>query len=175
MAVALAILARLTALLAMVAARTPLPGPARTSPVNCVTPPPVELSVVPDMDRPVPRVISLYAVPDPVAPDPNNLELAAAFWILASVTAPLVICPVTSCPNDGAALPDVALPKIVLAAALDRANERAGVVVGVATLVVNNGDRLPDEKILTLPPPVPPPVVSSHDAAEPGEPPWNVY
>jgi len=52
----------------------------------------------------------------------------------------------------GAALEEVLLPNIVLAAALDKEKLRAGVVVAVATLVENNGLKLPDEKLVTEPP-----------------------
>ena len=60
-------------------------------------------------------------------------------------------------PNTGvavypgpAALP-VALPRTVPAAALLSANVRAGVVVAVATEVVNNGERLPALNDVTVP------------------------
>lgn len=44
-------------------------------------------------------------------------------------------------------------PKTLLAAALFRVKVRAGVVVAVATAVVNSGDRLPAEKDVTVPMP----------------------
>jgi hypothetical protein len=43
-----------------------------------------------------------------------------------------------------------------LAEKFESENESAGVVVGVATEVVNNGERFPAEKLLTVPPPEPP-------------------
>jgi hypothetical protein len=43
--------------------------------------------------------------------------------------------------------------KKLLAAALDRVNDSAGVEVGVPTVVVNRGDKLPAEKDVTVPPP----------------------
>jgi hypothetical protein len=49
----------------------------------------------------------------------------------------------------------VRLPSRVLAPALDRVKVSAGVVVGVATEVVNNGDRLPAVNVVTPPPPPP--------------------
>src|SRR2546429_8343383 len=57
----------------------------------------------------------------------------------------------------GAAGLPVLLPKNVCAAALDNAKLSAGVVVGVATLVVKIGERLPAEKLVTVPVPPPPP------------------
>ena len=65
--------------------------------------------------------------------------------------------------KDGAALDPVALPKYVLAPALDSENESAGVVVGFATDVVKSGERLPLEKLDTVPPPDSP----SHDFTAP--------
>jgi hypothetical protein len=41
---------------------------------------------------------------------------------------------------------------MVFAAAVDRLKLNAGVVVDVATLVVNKGLRLPAEKLVTVPP-----------------------
>ena len=52
----------------------------------------------------------------------------------------------------GAALDEVLLPKIVLAAALDKLKDNAGVVVFVATLVLNNGLKLPAVNCVTVPP-----------------------
>jgi len=52
----------------------------------------------------------------------------------------------------------VKFPKAVLAAALDRENVNAGVVVGLATEVVKRGDSVPAENVVTLPPPPPPPI-----------------
>jgi hypothetical protein len=51
----------------------------------------------------------------------------------------------------GAADDPVLLPKIVSAAALEIVNDRAGVVVAVATEVVNNGLKAPAEKVVTVP------------------------
>ena len=45
------------------------------------------------------------------------------------------------------------LPKSVKAAAFDRLKLSAGVVVAVATLVVNSGERLPALKLVTVPVP----------------------
>jgi hypothetical protein len=56
--------------------------------------------------------------------------------------------------NDGPAALPVALPNTVPAAALDREKVSAGVVVAVATDVVNRGDRLPALKEVTVPLPV---------------------
>ena len=47
------------------------------------------------------------------------------------------------------------LPKAVLAAALEREKLKAGVEAAVATLVVNRGERVPAEKLVTVPPPNP--------------------
>ena len=60
--------------------------------------------------------------------------------------------------------PEVALPNSVNAPAFDAENESAGVLVDVATLVVNSGDRLPALKFVTDPP-VPLQLVNAH--AEP--------
>ena len=62
----------------------------------------------------------------------------------------------TNARNVGvAAPPDVGPANTVLAFCVLSANESAGVVVGVATEVVNSGERLPEEKEVTepLPPP----------------------
>jgi hypothetical protein len=47
---------------------------------------------------------------------------------------------------------------MVLAAALDKENVKAGVVLDVATDVLNKGVRLPAVKLVTVPLPPPPPV-----------------
>ena len=52
----------------------------------------------------------------------------------------------------GAPAPPLGPASTVLAAALANAKLKAGVVVGVATDVVNNGDRLPALKLVTVPP-----------------------
>jgi len=52
----------------------------------------------------------------------------------------------------GAALDEVLLPRIVLAAALDKLKDNAGVEVDVATLVVNNGLSDPELNDVTVPP-----------------------
>lgn len=46
----------------------------------------------------------------------------------------------------------VSFPKNLFAATVERENVSAGVVVAVATLVVNNGDSVPAEKVVTVPP-----------------------
>lgn len=51
-------------------------------------------------------------------------------------------------------------PNQVSALAFERANESAGVVVAVPTLVVNNGERLPALKLVTVPVPAAPHTVS---------------
>jgi len=59
----------------------------------------------------------------------------------------------------GAAAPPLGGPaKTELAAAFDKVNVSAGVVVEVATLVVNKGERVPAVKFVTEPPPAPDPV-----------------
>jgi hypothetical protein len=55
--------------------------------------------------------------------------------------------------NDGGAGAPPGFPKIVPAAAFDSVNESAGVVVGFATLVANSGERFPELKLVTVPPP----------------------
>jgi len=57
----------------------------------------------------------------------------------------------------GVADPPVQFPNIVSAPAVENANESAGVVVAVATLVVNSGARFPALNVDTPPPPPPPP------------------
>jgi hypothetical protein len=54
--------------------------------------------------------------------------------------------------NEGAAALEVLFPNTELAAALLKENDRAGVVVAVATDVVKSGLRFPEEKLVTLPP-----------------------
>jgi hypothetical protein len=49
------------------------------------------------------------------------------------------------------------LPKSVVPAAFDRMKLSAGVVVAVATDVVNSGERVPAENVVTVPLPPPPP------------------
>ena len=56
--------------------------------------------------------------------------------------------------NEGAADEPVQFAKTVSAPALERANVNAGVVVAVATLVVNSGERFPALKVVTLPVPL---------------------
>ena len=54
--------------------------------------------------------------------------------------------------NDGAPAPPVAGPANTLfCAALDNENVNAGVLVAVATEVVNSGERFPAEKVVTVP------------------------
>jgi hypothetical protein len=55
----------------------------------------------------------------------------------------------------GAADPPVKLPSILSALKLDKEKVRAGVVVAVATDVVNRGDSAPALKLVTVP--LPPP------------------
>ena len=64
----------------------------------------------------------------------------------------------TSARNVGVATPpDVGPANTVFAVCVESVKERAGVVVAVATDVVNNGERLPLEKLVTVPEPTPPP------------------
>jgi hypothetical protein len=56
--------------------------------------------------------------------------------------------------KEGAPVDPVELPKIVPAVALDSENVSAGVVVPVATDVVNSGERFPAVKDVTVPEPV---------------------
>jgi len=51
---------------------------------------------------------------------------------------------------------ELLFPNTVPPAAFDRLNVSAGVVVAVATLVVNSGDRFPALKLVTVPEPPPP-------------------
>lgn len=60
--------------------------------------------------------------------------------------------------KDGAAVELEKLPKTEKAGAFDSEKLRAGVVVLVATEVVNSGDRFPEVKLVTVPLPPPPPV-----------------
>lgn len=64
----------------------------------------------------------------------------------------------------GAAVEPVALPRIVCAAAVERMNVKAGVVVAVATLVVKRGERVPAENEVTVPPPPVTAVITPPDA-----------
>jgi hypothetical protein len=51
----------------------------------------------------------------------------------------------------GTAAATVLLPKRVYAPAVDNVKDSAGVVVAVATEVVNNGFNVPAEKVVTVP------------------------
>jgi hypothetical protein len=65
--------------------------------------------------------------------------------------APLIVGAVW---KEGApAPPDAGPANTEFCAALESEKDRAGVVVAVATLVVNSGDRLPAEKLVTVPVP----------------------
>ena len=55
--------------------------------------------------------------------------------------------------GKGAPVPATTRPKTWYWLQFDRLNDNAGVVVGVATPVVNNGDKLPAEKLVTVPSP----------------------
>ena len=65
----------------------------------------------------------------------------------------------------GCALLAVQFPKTLFAAAVSKLKEMAGAVVGVATLVVNSGERFPALTEMTLPVPLPAKLVSSGAAA----------
>jgi hypothetical protein len=53
----------------------------------------------------------------------------------------------------GAVSEPVQLANTVLAAALESENDKAGVLVGVATEVVKSGDKFPELKVVTVPDP----------------------
>lgn len=57
--------------------------------------------------------------------------------------------------KDGAPEDEEVFPNSVLPPAFDREKLNAGVVVGVATLVVKSGDSVPAENDVTVPDPVP--------------------
>ena len=64
--------------------------------------------------------------------------------------------------NVGAAVPPAILPaRTVFCATVFNEKLSAGVVVAVATLVVNMGERLPALKVVTVPVPLPPVMVQS--------------
>src|SRR5882724_10576082 len=103
----------------------------------------------------------LPAASVPVQPSVNEVDRSReVVGLPPKVRVTLVSSVLVSDPaavNDGAVPPPVALPKYVFAPAFDRTNPNAGVVVGVETVVVNNGERAPAEKLVTVPPPPPPP------------------
>ena len=61
----------------------------------------------------------------------------------------------TSDRNVGAPVAPFGPAKTLFAAWLVKLNERVGVVVAVATLVLNSGERLPELKLVTVPVPDP--------------------
>jgi len=103
---------------------------------------------------PVP-VPPLVAASVPVQPNVILKELRTEFVGLPPrvrvtfVSSDLVTEPAVL--YEGAALDPVLLPNQVFALALLKVKLSAGVVVAVATEVVNNGDRLPEEKLVTVP------------------------
>jgi hypothetical protein len=93
-------------------------------------------------------VIPLAATLDAVA------ALPVVFWLNVGKFVMLAALIVGAIWYDGAPAPPVAGPASTLFwAALDRENVNAGVLVAVATDVVNRGERLPALKAVTEPPP----------------------
>ena len=103
-------------------------------------PVPVELQLLSTSTCPV----VVPGVPNVDAP--VNVGVATV-GLVAATGEPVPVVAV----NDGAALPPVKFPKAVFAAALLRLNESAGVVVAVATDVVNSGESVPALKLVTVP------------------------
>jgi hypothetical protein len=80
------------------------------------------------------------------------------FWLKVGKLVRFAALNVGAVWYDGAPAPPLAGPaNTEFCAALLRVNDNAGVVVGAATLVVNSGDRLPEENEVTVPDPPPPP------------------
>ena len=82
----------------------------------------------------VPPVAVAESVAEPLD-EPSNMTLETAGFAV----------------KLGAAELDVAFPNTVKAAECERENVRAGVVVAVATLEVNRGERFPALKLVTVP------------------------
>jgi len=107
-----------------------------------------------------------------------HVGVPAAAWVVTTrdpVVAPFKVsvpCVVPLTPSAGVAVyvgpaaDPVALPSTVPAAAFVNAKVKAGVVVAVATLVVNIGERVPAENDVTVPVPVPLPTVVQVFVAE---------
>lgn len=94
------------------------------------------------------------SVPVEVTGEPEIEKVDAGSASATLVTATPDTSAATSVPHVGvAAPPEVGPRKNVLADCVFNANVKAGVVVAVATLVVNSGDRLPALNEVTLPAP----------------------
>lgn len=98
----------------------------------------------------------------PTVPVPPVTELSQTKFPLLGVLQPWRVVPPPPPVGIGtqlgmAALPEL-FPSMVLAGAWEKVKESAGVVLAVATLVVKSGERLPEEKLVTVPDPPPPPV-----------------
>ena len=109
--------------------------PAEVAPV-----PPLPIAKVPDTSA-----VKLTALHDglPAAFPCNSVVVVP--WLAKSADARVGLL------NEGAAEDPVKLPKNVWAAALERVNVKAGVVVAVATDVVNSGLNVPAENVVTVP------------------------
>lgn len=68
------------------------------------------------------------------------------------VTVPMPLNADGALKDAGAGAPP-GFPKIVPAAALSAVKENAGVVVGVATVTLNSGEKFPELTLVTVPPP----------------------
>lgn len=120
-------------------------------------PPSVRVQVVPELVQ----VTIWPVVGTTVNPAIVLLVVAPLVNIVWAAAEPLAICRlpavVLSTPSTGAAVYagvpelEVLLPKTVPPAALVSEKLRAGVVVGFATLVVNNGESVPALKLVTDP------------------------
>ena len=88
-------------------------------------------------------------------------------YLVRHVPVRLVIAKVGVAENVGVVEPPVKFPKTLFAAAFDKENDSAGVVVDVATEVVNSGESVPAENDVTVP--LPPPPEKLHGTATPAE------
>jgi hypothetical protein len=119
----------------------------------------------------VPSAENVYVATDPeiprvvATPEPKTM-LRVVHGVLpvpasSQLKNPLGRSAAARARNVGAAAEPVAGPaKTRLADWVERAKDNAGVVVAVATDVVNNGARPPAENDVTVPPPPPPPELS---------------
>jgi hypothetical protein len=84
-------------------------------------------------------------------------DVPVVFWLKVGKLVMFAALIVGAVWKDGAAAPPLAGPaKTEFCAALDRVKVNAGVLVAVATEVVNRGLSVPALKLVTVPPPPPP-------------------
>jgi hypothetical protein len=94
-------------------------------------------------------------VSKPVCPEiESDAAVPVVLWLKIGKLVMLAALIVGAVWYVGTPAPPVAGPASTeFCAALDKANVSAGVLVAVATEVVNNGERLPAENVVTVPEP----------------------